>query len=237
MAETPVERAARLRKESEQAALGKKKAFAALPGRIQAEDEASLAALQATTDPGAAAIRRQGAEQLAAATSGAPQTGLGSRLAGARSIGARGLTAESEFRSLQAQREADLRRGSAERITSAEAKASDADLDFLAFQKELATEQEDVTQRKVDALADVNDQIETFIGVFDDDEEGAANMIKNVALKYKDIDPELYNALLGMADKVKSGEIDIGENFVFTEDMLGASSRGQNVAHAVMPQS
>ena len=219
--ETPLEKAARLRKEAEAAAKKKLEVAKARPGAIQAESEAALAELGASLEPGVAQIRRRGAEQLAAALGGARPTGLGARLAAARGLGKRGLTAEAEFRAEGAAKTAALRRETAARKAEAEAAIPDAELEFAEFEKQLATPEEDRTARVQDALSEVNKKLPEFDDLLTEDEEGAANMIRNVALRFRDIDPDLAKRLNDLADKIQDEDIELEDVGSITPAMLG----------------
>ncbi len=219
--ETPVQRAARVRREA--LAAEKRKAAAArkLVVDLGTTREKGLAGLKAQTASGSAEIRRQGAEQLSGVLGGARRTGTGARLAAARSVGARGLTAQEDFEAKQVGREADLRAGAAKDIAAAGKAAADADKEALLFEKEIGSEQEDYTARYASALSGINSKLSEYEGFFNDDEEGAATMIRNEALQFVDLDPELYRKMLAVANKVQDGKIDIGGGFVFGQQHLG----------------
>lgn len=237
MAETAVERAARLEREgietgaaraarlrAERLAAGEKKLglLRGIPGSIEAEQEQALAALGASTEAGAAQVRRRGAEQLAAALGGARPTGLGARLAAARGLGKRGLTAEAEFRAEGAEREAVLRRGAAERLAKAQLAAAEGEEEFIELQKGLGEEEAtDKTARIQDALSEINEQLPNFDDLLTEDEEGAANMIRNVALRFRDIDPDLADKLNTLAQKIQDEDIELEDVGSITPAMLG----------------
>jgi hypothetical protein len=219
--ETPVQRASRLRKESLAAAKKKAAAAGSLAGELEVAKREGLAGLEAQTASGSAAIRRAGAKQLSATLGGAPRTGAGARLAAARSIGQRGLTAQSDFEAEQVGREAALRAGAAKDIAAAGQAGATARLEALGFEKELASEQEDATARAASALSSINSKLSNFEGFFNDDEEGAATMIANEALQFKDQDPVLYQKMLDLSAKVKRGDVSIGSGTIFGINQLG----------------
>ena len=220
--ETPAQKAARLSaaalKEKQSAAQAAK----GLVGTIKSAGEAAVSAQEGLTAGGTADIRRASAERLSGALAGSPQTGAGARLAAARGMGQQGLAAEQGFMADQASRVAALRTGAAEKVGAAEKSASEASMEALAFEKDLASPEEDKTARMTQALQEVNDAIKTgeYVGTFFDDTDEASKAVSNIALKYKDLDPELYSRLMKLSIGIGSGAVPIDEG-VLTITSLG----------------
>ena len=218
--ETPIQLAARVRQEGLAAEKAKVAAAGALTTNLKDAEAAGLAGLAAKTDSGDAEIRRKGAERLSATVGGSPQTGAGGRLAAARSLGQQGLQAEQQFGADQIGREAQLKAVAAKDIGAAEMQGAEAAQAAALFEKELATEVEDKTARTADAISAVNSKLKDFEGFFNDDEPGAAQMVRNESLRFKDTDPELYAKLQRLADNILSKKIDIGQGQLISEGHL-----------------
>jgi hypothetical protein len=221
--ETPAQRAERLRNEALAAKKTQLDIAQAAPAQIASEADEAVSSVEAQQRAGAAQIRRAGAEQLSQTLGGAPRTGSGARLAAARSLGQRGITAEADAGMVAEAQKSSLRAAAAKDMRAAELNATQAKLDNLEFQKEAGTPQEDLVERRTNTLDAINKQVDDYLGVFNDNEEGLANMIMNEALKIRDMDPVLYEKLTGVAFKVRqrgAGGIDVGPGWKLTANLV-----------------
>ena len=222
--ETPAQRAERLRNEALAAQQRKTDIIGSMPGQIASEAAQAEDNISAEQRAGAAQIRRAGAEQLSQTLAGAPRTGSGARLAAARSLGQRGITAEADAGMAAESQKSALRVAAAKEMRTAELGAEDAKLENLKFQKEAGTTGEDTLQRKISTLDSINKQVDEYLGMFNDNEEGLAHMIMNEAAKIRDMDPALYEKLSIVAGKVRQrragGGIDVGPGWKLTADLI-----------------
>jgi len=128
------------------------------------------------------ALKGRSAEGLAAAVSGAPQTGLGARAAAAQEIAKK-----------QGLAEGDVVAGSMEKAQAAKEGAAEADLALTEFKRKQGSEVLDVRKRNAEIDAKVTGLIETYENWHGDDEDAFA---RELLAFIKDDPPEIRDAII-----------------------------------------
>jgi len=128
------------------------------------------------------ALKGRSAEGLAAAVSGAPQTGLGARAAAAQEIAKK-----------QGLAEGDVVAGSMEKAQAAREGAAEADLELQKYKREAGSTLLDVRKRTAEIEADITGLKDEFSHWYGDDEEGFVQALLTLV---KDEDPQVRDSIL-----------------------------------------
>ena len=216
MAEPVKKSSATLRKEkgiAQSQEIARQKAASALS--LEEAQGAAVGAHQTGTIAGSKGIREQAAAGLAGALGAAPQTGLGAKAAAGAQAGKQAGMGVATFEASQADKLGSMKEQQAQKLGDARTAAAEAELAATTFEEEAKPEfsQEARNAKMTELDAGINAILkdEKYQGFWDDDEDAAAMAIEQ--LIKSETDPFIIERYRGIADKVRSKEIDIGSSW------------------------